>query len=142
AAKRYGPEHPKLIQAKAELQSARENTQRQIQTVVAAIGKEYEFAKANEAAVAQALGQSKADIQSLNRKDFQLGVQQNRNLYEMFVNRLKETSAASDLQTTIARVIDPAIVPGGPYAPNRPRIVVGAGALALVLAAMLALLLD
>src|SRR6185437_12905435 len=68
--------------------------------------------------------------------------QQNRNLYEMFVNRLKETSAASDLQTTIARVIDPAIVPGGPYAPNRPRIVVGAGALALVLAAMLALLLD
>src|SRR6185437_16862106 len=128
AAKRYGPEHPKLIQAKAELQSARENTQRQIQTVVAAIGKEYEFAKANEAAVAQALGQSKADIQSLNRKDFQLGVleravQQNRNLYAMFVNRLPETSAAGDLQTTIARVVDPASVPSAPYAPNRSQIV-------------------
>jgi len=147
AAKRYGPEHPKMIQAKAELQAARENTQRQVQTVVAGIAKEYEFAKANEAAVAQALAQSKADIQSLNRKDFQLGilerdVQQNRNLYEMFVNRLKETSAAGDLQSTIARVIDPATVPGAPYAPNRSRIVAIAGAVALVLAAMLALLLD
>ena len=147
AAKRYGPEHPKMIQAKAELQAARENTQRQVQIVVAAIAKEYEFAKANEAAVAQALAQSKSDIQGLNRKDFQLGilerdVQQNRNLYEMFVNRLKETSAAGDLQSTIARVIDPAVVPGAPYAPNRTRIVTVSALLALVVAAMLALLLD
>jgi polysaccharide biosynthesis transport protein len=97
--------------------------------------------------VSGALGQSKADIQSLNRKDFQLGilerdVQQNRNLYEMFVNRLKETSAAGDLQTTIARVVDPASVPGAPYAPNRVQIVAIVAIATLVVAAMLALLLD
>jgi capsular exopolysaccharide synthesis family protein len=147
ATKRYGPEHPKLIQAKAELQAARENTQRQIQAVVAGISKEYEVAKANEVAVAQALAQSKADIQGLNRKDFQLGilerdVQQNRNLYEMFVNRLKETNATGDLQSTIARVIDPATVPTSAYAPNRTRIVALSALLALIACAMLALLLD
>jgi len=147
AAKRYGPEHPKMIQARAELDAARENTRRQIETVVAGLSKEYEVARANEAAVANALAQSKADIQSLNRKDFQLGilerdVQQNRNLYEMFVNRLKETSAAGDLQTTIARVVDPASVPGAPYAPNRVQIVAIVAVATLVAAAMLALLLD
>jgi uncharacterized protein involved in exopolysaccharide biosynthesis len=67
ASKRYGPEHPKMIQAKAELAAARESTHRQIQAVVDSIAKEYEVAKANEAAVAQALAQSKADIQNLNR---------------------------------------------------------------------------
>ena len=147
AAKRYGPEHPRMIQAKAELQAAKENTRRQMENVVAGIAKEYEVAKANETAVAQALAQSKADIQGLNRKEFQLGilerdVQQNRNLYEMFLNRLKETSAAGDLQTTIARVVDPATVPAGPYSPNKQRIVTIAIAVTLVLAAMLALLLD
>ncbi len=147
AAKRYGPEHPKMIQAKAELQAARENTRRQIETVVAGIAREYEVAKANEAAVQQALAQSRADIQGLNRKQFQLGIlerdaQQNRDLYEMFVNRLKETSAAGDLQSTIARVVDPATVPDKPYAPRKARIVAIATAFTLVLAAMLALFLD
>jgi capsular exopolysaccharide synthesis family protein len=147
AAKRYGPEHPKMIQAKAELEAARQNTRKEIDTVVAGIAKEYEVAKANELSVERALGQSKADIQSLNRKDFQLGVlqrdvDQNRNLYEMFVNRLKETSAAGDLQTTIARVVDPAEVPTFAYSPNKKQVVGIAAAVTLVLAAMLALLLD
>jgi len=147
AAKRYGPEHPKMIQARAELDAARENTRRQIDAVVTGLSKEYEVAKANEAAVASALAQSKSDIQSLNRKDFQLGilerdVQQNRNLYEMFVNRLKETSAAGDLQTTIARVVDPATIPATPYAPRKTDIVATTAFITLILGAILALLLD
>jgi capsular exopolysaccharide synthesis family protein len=147
AAKRYGPEHPKMIQAKAELDAARQNTRKEIDTVIAGIAKEYELAKANEVSAERALSQSKADIQSLNRKDFQLGVlqrdvDQNRNLYEMFVNRLKETTAAGDMQSTVARVVDPAIVPRLPYAPNKTEIVLITSAVTLVLAAMLALLLD
>jgi capsular exopolysaccharide synthesis family protein len=146
-AKRYGPEHPKMIQARAELDAARQSTKQQIDAVVAGLAKEYEVAKANEAAVERALNQSKSDIQGLNRKEFQLGildrdVQQNRNLYEMFVNRLKETSAAGDMQSTIARVVDPAVVPTSPYAPNKRQIVMISSVVTLVLAAMLALLLD
>ena len=147
AAKRYGPEHPRMIQAKAELETAKENTRRQILDVVGSISKEYEVARANEAAVERALAQSKADIQGINRKEFQLGilereVQQNRNLYDMFVNRLKETSATGDLQTTIARVVDPAEVPVMPYAPKKLQIVAIAIVVTLVVGAMLALLLD
>jgi polysaccharide biosynthesis transport protein len=147
AAKRYGPEHPKMIQARAELDAARENTRRQVDTVIAALAKEFDAARAGEAAVERALAQSKADIQGINRKEFQLGVlerevQQNRNLYDMFVNRLKETSAAGDLQSTVARVVDPATVPSVPYAPKKLQVVVLSAVVALLGAVMLALLLD
>jgi exopolysaccharide transport family protein len=146
-AKRYGPEHPKMIQAKAELEAARENTRRQVEMVVQGLAKEYEAAKANEQAVQNALAQSKSDIQGYNRKEFQLGilerdVQQNRNLYEMFVARLKETSVGNEVQSTIARVVDPAVVPTGPYAPKKLQIIGIASVVAMILSAMLALLLD
>src|SRR6185369_6587648 len=109
--------------------------------------KEYEVARANESAVERALAQSKADIQGFNRKEFQLGVlerevQQNRNLYDMFVNRLKETSAAGDLQSTIARVVDPATTPASPFAPDKQQIVLVTAIATLVVAALMALLLD
>jgi capsular exopolysaccharide synthesis family protein len=147
AAKRYGPEHPKLIQAKAQLDAARENTRRQIQFVVQGIAREYEAAKANEAAIQSALAQSKADIQGYNRKEFQLGilereVQQNRNLYDMFVARLKETSVGNEVQSTIARLVDPATVASEPYAPKKGLVIGIASAVALIVAALLALLLD
>jgi capsular exopolysaccharide synthesis family protein len=147
AGKRYGPDHPRMQQAKAELDAARENTRRQAEFVVAGLSREYESARSNESAVERALAQSKNDIQGLNRKEFQLGVlereaQQNRNLYDMFVNRLKETSMGSDVQTTVARVVDPATVPSDAYAPQKRQIVGISLAVALVLSAMLALLLD
>lgn len=147
ASKRYGAEHPKMIQANSELAAARENTRRQIDLVVAGISKEYEVARSNEQAVSSALAQSKGDIQSLNRKEFQLGVlereaQQNRQLYDMFVARFKETNAAGDLQSTVARIIDPAVVPSRPFSPKKAQIIGIASVVTLVVALMLALLLD
>lgn len=147
AAKRYGPEHPRMIQAKAELDAARESTRKQVEIVVAGLAREYEVARSSEQSVERALAQSKADIQGFNRKEFQLGVlerevQQNRNLYDMFVNRLKETNATGDLQTTVGRIVDPASPPSGAFAPNLNRIVMIATVLTLIGAALLALLLD
>ena len=147
ASKRYGPEHPKMQQANAELSAARENTRRQIEIVVAGVAKEYEVAKANEDALQRALGQSKSEIQGLNRKEFQLGVlereaQANRQLYDLFLNRFKETNVAGDLQSTVARVVDPATVQSVPYAPKKMQIVSIAAAVALLIGIMMALLLD
>jgi succinoglycan biosynthesis transport protein ExoP len=147
ASKRYGPEHPRMVQANAELAAARDNTKRQVESVVAGVAKEYEVARANEQAIASALGQSKAEIQGLNRKEFQLGVlereaQSNRQLYDMFLNRAKETNVSTDLQSTVARVIDPAIVPSVAYAPKKSQIVAIASAVALMIGMMLSLLLD
>src|SRR6185312_778621 len=54
----------------------------------------------------------------------------------------KETSATGDLQSTVARVIDPALAPIRAYWPRKPEIIGAVALVALLLAAVLAVLLD
>ena len=55
AAKRYGPEHPRLIAAQAEFKAAQENVRRQVASVIQTVSKDYEAAKANEESMERAL---------------------------------------------------------------------------------------
>jgi succinoglycan biosynthesis transport protein ExoP len=147
AAKKYGPEHPKRQTADAEVRAAKENTRRQIDTITTSITKEYELARAQEGAVERALAQSKGDILGMNRKEYELGVLErevasNKSLYDMFTSRMKETNAAGDLQSPIARVVDPAVVNAIPYSPKKLRIIGIAAVVGLILGIMLALLLE
>ena len=70
---RYGPGHVRMIQAASELQQARENTRRQIETVVSSLIREFEGARANEQAVERTMAEAKRSIQDINKKEFQLG---------------------------------------------------------------------
>ena len=147
ASNRYGKEHPRMIQAQAELRAARENTRRAIETVVASITKEFEVARANEASLERSFSRAKGEIQDINRKEFQLGILErdvaaNKQLYDMFLGRYKETNAAGDLQSTVARVVDPAVPPSGPYKPDRRQMVLVALIIGLFVGVMLALLLE
>jgi capsular exopolysaccharide synthesis family protein len=146
ASKRYGPDHPRMVAAQAELKTARENLARQVNTVAQGVAKDYELARANEVAIERALGRSKGDIQTHNRKEFELqslerDVAANRQLYDTFMQRAKE-SKAGDMQATIARIVDEARPPKGPYGPNK-RLIVGLSVLAALLAGVsLALLIE
>jgi len=147
AAKKYGPDHPKRQTADAELRAARENTHRQVDTITTSITKEYELARAQETAVERALAQSKGDILGMNRKEYELGILErevasNKSLYEMFTTRMKETNVAGDLQSPIARVVDPAVVSRAAYSPKKLRIIGIAAVVGLILGVMLALLLE
>ena len=62
AAKRYGPEHPRMIQAKTELEAAKEGTRKQIEVVVQGLAKEYEVARASEQAAAESAKRTLASI--------------------------------------------------------------------------------
>ena len=145
--KRYGPEHPRMIALDAEIKAARENTRKQIQVAVVAIGRELEIARANEQSVERVLAETKSSIQNMNRKEFQLGVLErevtaSRQLYDMFLNRFRETTVARDMRSTIARMIDPAIVPNAQIRPNKKRTILIAVVLGLLLGAMVAFLLE
>lgn len=144
---RYGREHPKMVAAEADLRAARENLKRQSDAAVTTITREFEVARANEQALERAMGQAKADVQNINRKEFQLGVLErevasNKQLYDMFLARFKETNVAGDLQSTVARVIDPALTPGSPIKPQKTRIISIAVIVGLVIGMLLALLLE
>ena len=144
---RYGPEHIRMVEARKEFDSAREATRRGIQTVIASYGKEHEIAAQDERAVQRMLGAAKGAIQDMNRKEFQLealerDVASNRQIYERFLNRYRETTAAPDGQNSaVARIVDPAI-PGRLYKPQKERIVSIAFALGLLLGAIIALLRE
>jgi polysaccharide biosynthesis transport protein len=146
ASKRYGPDHPRMVAAQAELKTAQENLKRQVNTAAQGLAKDYELARANESSIERALGRSKGDIQSYNRKEFELqslerDVTANRQLYDTFTLRSKEMRAG-DLQAPIARVVDEARPPKGPYGPNQ-RLIIGMWVLASLLAgASLALLIE
>jgi len=95
--------------------------------VVASITREYEVAKATEKTMQLSLDKSKAEIQDMSRKEFQLAslerdVQTNRG----------STTCSSPRQgdgryrrsaVHVARVVDPAIVTGGPVKPQKSRII-------------------
>jgi capsular exopolysaccharide synthesis family protein len=146
ASKRYGPDHPRMVAAQTEAKTAHENLVRQVNTVAQGIAKDYELARANEAAIERALGRAKGDIQSHNRKEFELlslerDVAANRQLYDTFMQRSKE-SRTGDLQSAIGRIVDEARPPKGPFGPNR-QLIVGLSLLAALLAGVsLALLIE
>lgn len=146
ASKRYGPDHPRMVAAQSELKVAQENLKRQANTVAQGVAKDYELARANETAIERALGRSKGEIQSHNRKEFELqslerDVASNRQLYDSFMQRSKEVRAG-DMQAPIARVVDEARPPKYAFGPNK-RLIVGLSVLAALLAGVsLALLIE
>lgn len=144
---RYGSEHPRMVQALSELKVARENTLRQMQTVASSLTREYESARATERALEGALASAKGTVQNVNRQEFQLSVlerevESNKQLYDMFINREKETHESSDLQSAVARVVDPAVAARLPVKPKKGQIIGIALVLGLFAGVLISLLLD
>lgn len=144
---RYGSQHPKLLEAQAELKQTKENLRVKVAEAVAGLEREFEVARANEAVLAGAVAQAKQTIQGSNRKEFELTslereVKTNRELYDMFMGQLKGTSAVSDMQTVVARVVDPAMVSDAPIKPNKKMIIISAFVLSLLLGVAIAFMLE
>ncbi len=126
--KRYGPSHPQMVAAQAELARATENLNEQARSVADSIRKRYEAAKSEEAAVVAALNRARQQYQDVGRKEstlnsLQQAVDTNRQLYDLFYKRLTETSATGDLATAQARIVEPAVAPRVPDRPKKVRIV-------------------
>ena len=139
ASQRFGPDHPRYSAAQSDVRAAKANTKRAIDAVVASTNKEYSAARATERTIEDQMRIARSEIQTVNRKEIQAtGLEReaatNRQLYENFLSRFKETSATNDLQTAAARLVDPAI-PG--LRPVRP-----AKLPAVALAALTALLIG
>lgn len=147
-AARYGPQHPRMIQATNELKAARENSREHVQTVVASLAGEYELARVNEKAAEKHLAEAKSNVQQINRKEFDLGaleraVATNRQIYELFLTRFRETRASPDLKTSaVARVTDPARASQIPVKPNKEQLIAIAFIVGLTLGALIALFLE
>lgn len=144
---RYGREHPRYVQAESELESARNNLRKQVDVVASTLSREYELARGIEGNLEGILASAKGSVKSLNRKEGELSilereVESNRQMYEVFFQRANKASGELELQTPVARVIEPSVVPSGPIKPNKNKNIALGFLLGGFLGVLFALLRD
>ena len=142
-----GSRHPRAQQLEADVAQLAAGLAQQRAAVVASLTREYEASRSTEQSLERALGTARGEVQTVNREEFQLTVlerevQTNRQLYDMFMSRAKETNLAGDVQASVGRIVDPAVPSFTPIKPNKTQIVFVSALLALFAGALASLLLD
>ena len=144
--RRYGPKHPKMIEAVSRLSSAQAALEAEVSNVVFGIEREYQLALNSEMSSKSQLDATKLDLQDLNRKEFMLRelereVETNSQLYDIFFTRIKETGEAGIFEAAPARIVDLSL--GGiQIGPNVKQATMVAFSLGFMALCGLAILLD
>lgn len=142
---RYGAKHPQMAAARARLATAETAFNEQLRVAAQGLKNAYEIARSSEQALQAQVAAARGQIQRLDRKDYEMSslqreVSTNRELYDTFLTRFKETDTASNLDSLIARVVDPAVVPQIAYAPQKKKWVLIGTVCGFVASLLLALL--
>ncbi|WNC69634.1 polysaccharide biosynthesis tyrosine autokinase [Thalassotalea nanhaiensis] len=143
----YGKKHPKMISAVADLAREKDNVNKNIRRLKITIGNDYKKAQRALAQQEFDLAEAKANYQQLTRKENQRReltqeVDTNKELYNSFFARLKETSELEGFEATVGRVIERAEVPYSPIKPNKKLIITIAMMTAAALSIGVVLLME
>lgn len=125
---RYGAKHPKLIAAKLDLNSARDNLIKEAQKIVENIKKQYSSAETKKENIEELIKATKDELQFDQSSSFELTrlereVENNRRIYDNFLSKLMETDVSSNYEGSNIRIIDSAVIPEYPVKP-RPVLVI------------------
>ena len=144
----YRTGHPRLKLAVNELEDLQQAIRREVAKVVRNLDNELEIARlrvANlEADVERVRGQLDSQNEARATLSSLLNEQEaNRQIYETFLERLKETDILDDTeQQADARIISRATVPGWPYYPNRKLMIAAALVLSAGIGVVLAFVIE
>ena len=122
--KKYGPKHPHIIKINSKLSTLEKKIESEVKKIISSIKIEYDIALAQEGVLVEALNNQKKEALELNRKAIQYNVlkrdaQSNKQMFEVVLNRLKETDLTRGLKTSNVRIVDRAEVPDTPEKPNK-----------------------
>ena len=122
-----GPRHPRMLQVSAEIIEIRKRIRDEVQRIAIGLEQEAEFARTRVASLETNLRAARGETSAQNKEAIQLRALQreaaaNRTLYQTFLNRFKETSSTQGLESSDARIISAAEVPGWPSSPNRKKL--------------------
>lgn len=125
----YGPKHPKLMSARSELSTVQQNLHEQIQKLINGISEEANTVSQNLAALEAEMQRSKGQYQDLSGKEAEYQrlsreVETNRQLFDTFMARQKETEVTGNFNSAVARFTDLAVAAVDPIKPNKKLIVV------------------
>ena len=116
--KRYKSKHPTMISLQTRLQAVRDSMDEETKKLLDMNTKMIEY------------NVLKREIDS------------NKNLYDSFLRRTKETEVSKDLETTSVSIVDLADVPKSPFSPNRKRDISAGVTMGLLLGVVFAFILE
>jgi len=143
----YGPKHPTMIAAQAELDSIQNSLNRQISDLISGITVDYQNASAKVNELKEDVEQAKQRFRKLSNLDnhsktLQREVDINQQLYSSFFTRLKETNELGGFESANARLLDAATPPSIAAKPKKGMIIAAAFVVCLAFGIFLALALD
>ncbi len=143
----YGPKHPKLIAAKSELGTVQQNLREQVQKLLEGISEEADAVSRNLASLEAEMQRAKGQYQDLSGKEAEYQrlsreVETNRQLFDTFMARQKETEVTGDFNSAVARFTDRAVAATEPIKPKRKLIVLLAFVAALGFGVIVAFVME
>ena len=145
-ATRYGPRHPEMQKAQAEVAEARAQMEIEIKRLVSNLQNELQVAERRERDLNDSLKSLKGEdavskTAGVKLKELQRDADTTKALYEALLARYKQTVETQSLQLPDARIVEQADAPLFPAAPKRKQLVIlatlGGGAFGLMLAVLL-----
>ncbi len=144
---KYGPRHPLVLNAKAQLREVQKLINQEIQRILEGARQAYQMAGSREDALRVSLdkltnitnetGKARVRLRELQRE-----ADASRTLYESFLARYKETSARETLNLPDSRIVSKADIPLSPSFPRIFLILPGAFMAGLGLGCVLAFAFD
>lgn len=144
---RFGERHPKMINVRAELANLRSRIKEEQSRIIDELKNEVRVAEARVAALQLELDDLDNERTSVNRDKVKLHQLQreaaaNRNLYEAFLARFKQTKQRESLHDSSVEVISPARAPLAPTTPKKGMIISFGLLISIALGAALVVLLE
>ncbi len=119
--------HPRMIENERSIEQVESRLERNIERAVAEFRNRLENAREREIRLQENLAEAEAESLRMDRVAGEYNVlrrnlETTRRTYDQILERLNETSIASQLENTNIRVADSAVVPDKPVEPNARRI--------------------
>jgi polysaccharide biosynthesis transport protein len=126
AVNQYGPKFPKVMRIQAQLKDLDDLITREKLNIGNQVEADYRGARQRELLLKEALDEQKAEVNQTAEKLVQYNILKreadtNKQLYDGMLQKLKEAGITAGLRSSNIRIVDPALIPGGPSRPNKTR---------------------
>jgi len=137
-AKTFGPQHPRMLAADSDLNSANSSLRAQINKIIETVELKFNAAQAEEASLQRRIDDTRSRFYSRNQQsdkyvELKSEVESAQRLFDLFFERTKETTETIDLQSAHARILSQAEDPLQPSKPKKAVLFLLAGLGSLLL---------
>lgn len=123
-ADKYGPLHPKLARAKAEMQDLRERIRQEVQKIFDSVKHEHDAALGRVRVIKEATSRHRQEKIRLEQHEVDYGIlereaESTQHLYDIFLKQTKEADLSAGLRSANVYLADPAVPSSIPVKPKK-----------------------